>query len=241
MGARSLSSCFAALILLLPAGVSAQETVSDSVAPVSVESYDDDQTLDARYWLWGETRDTPSFGGTGGNTNSALYQRLNLDLSVEYGSLSARLDVDAFTGRLAGDRFAVEDDELPAELDSGTRARGEAFGDPENILDPRNAYLGYRSPVGELRLGLQTSNYGLGLLANDGEPETWNLFGQPQGGDRPAGPATAHRWPTAQGPKAATANSFWQTQAAASPMRGDTTTARRANLRRARPMIATSH
>jgi hypothetical protein len=184
MGARPLSSCFFALLILSPALALGQTQVSDSVAPARVESHDDDQILDARYWMWGESRDTPGFDGDGTNNDTALYQRLNLDLTVEYGALGGRVDVDLVTGRLAGDVFSVENDDLPAEVALGTRPRGEAFGDAENILDPRNAYLSYRSPVGELRLGLQTSNFGLGLLANDGEPEDWDLFNQPYGGDR---------------------------------------------------------
>ncbi len=186
MGSRPhTTGFFALLVALVPFTAAAQEgTVSDTVAPAGLETFDDDQTLDARYWFWGEARDTPSFSPNGSQTDTGLYQRLNLDLDVTFGSLGARLDVDAVTGRLTGDPLVAEEDETPEEIANGARPRGEAFGDAENILDPRNAYLRYRSPIGELRLGLQTSDFGLGLVANDGEPDDWNLFSQPYGGDR---------------------------------------------------------
>lgn len=159
------------------------DVVSDTVAPVGVEKYDEDQSVDARYWMWGTTADSPSYDLNGSQTDAALYQRLNLDLTARFGSLGARLDTDLLTGRLVGDPVAAESSEVPGETNSGSRPRGTVT-DVENILEPRNAYISYRAPVGELRLGLQTSNFGMGLVANDGEPDGWNLFNQPYGADR---------------------------------------------------------
>lgn len=185
MLSRPRATClFALLTFVFAAPAAAQdEVISESVAPVGVEKYDQDQSVDARYWLWGTSADLPNFDFGEDPRASALYQRLNLDLDVTFGSLGARLDVDMLTGRLTGDPVAAESAAVPDETNSGSRPRGEVT-DVENILEPRNAYLRYRSPVGELRLGLQTSNFGLGLVANDGEPDDWDLFNQPYGGDR---------------------------------------------------------
>ncbi len=42
-------------------------------------------------------------------------------------------------------------------------------------IHPRQLYLAYRTPIGLIRIGQQTSHWGMGLLANDGDHPT--LFG----------------------------------------------------------------
>ncbi len=77
--------------------------------------------------------------------------------------------------------------EIRGEIDI---PRGLAFGDTtrfvsaarDNLADrrgydihPRQLYLEYRTPIGIVRLGQQTSHWGMGLLANDGDHPS--LFG----------------------------------------------------------------
>ncbi len=143
---------------------------------------DEKQDVDLEYRVWGESLDLANFDGDANDQLNAAYQRARADVGVEFGgSFALRLEADVFSGRIAGDAPP----ENPAEFQpSGTRAgEGEAFADIENFLDPRNAYIEYQSLV-LLRVGLQTSEFGLGLVANDGAEDDSMLFNQQYGGDR---------------------------------------------------------
>ncbi|MBA2660820.1 MAG: hypothetical protein H0U74_00870 [Bradymonadaceae bacterium] len=121
------------------------------------------------YRLWADAAD-----------GQALFQRLRLTSALAFGDFEAVFDLDALAGRLAGDPYAA----LPAHLDAGaTPYAGVATGGP-TFFDPRQFYAGWRTPVGQLRLGLQASQWGMGLIANDGSIANEQLFGQSYGGDR---------------------------------------------------------
>jgi hypothetical protein len=101
-------------------------------------------------------------------------QRLRIlgEIDLPKKSLHVELGLDAFDGLLAGDTSKVGDDRLlyPRDhLDSFRR------------YEPRRAFVAWRTPVGELRVGHQTSNWGLGILANSGERDL--EFDDPRLGD----------------------------------------------------------
>lgn len=84
------------------------------------------------------------------------------EIGLPARDLRFELGVDLFSGQLAGDITSV----------------GAATGHllwPRHHLDafrrfePRRAMVAWRTPVGELRVGHMTSNWGLGILANSGE------------------------------------------------------------------------
>ena len=150
-------------------------------ASTSAENPNKPQLFEARYRFWGESADIGNFDGEEGLKQNAVYQNLRAGVNAGFGSLSLKLETDAFTGRLAGD----EPQALPDEFEpSGTRADGrEAFGDLEGFIDPRAAYLEYRS-LFLVRAGLQGSTFGMGIVANDGNEASRELFNQQTGGDR---------------------------------------------------------
>lgn len=173
---------------MVPAAVSAQQTDEALTSSESMDTGDveakaerQDQTVDARYRIWGESLDVANFDGPESGQLDAIYQNARVDVAGDFGSLGLRLETDLFTGRLTGDQPpAAPDDFQP----SGTRADdGEAFGDLENYLDPRNVYVEYSSLI-LLRVGLQTSSFGMGLVANNGVEDDDELFNQRVGGDR---------------------------------------------------------
>lgn len=179
----------AAVVGTLPTAAAAQvetETEADVLTSEEMPHAPDDtendgQDVDLRYRVWGESLDLADFDGNAADQLNAIYQNARADVMAEFGSLGVRLETDIFTGRLAGDDYPTTPDEFKP---SGTRASdGEAFNDLENFLDPRNVYVEYQSLV-LLRVGLQTSNYGMGLVANDGVEGDWELFNQQYGGDR---------------------------------------------------------
>ncbi len=165
--------------LIIPTWAAAQE---DAIAESSTDSKPaEPQTVDARYRIWGESLDLADFDGGESGQQDGVYQNLRAGVTAGFGSLTLRLEADAFTGRLAGDEPPATPDVFQ---DSGTRAdRNEAFGDAENFIDPRAVYLEYRSLI-LLRAGLQTSSFGMGLVANNGEDADTELFNQRTGGDR---------------------------------------------------------
>jgi hypothetical protein len=183
VGAWTLAAAIAAPALA--AGQVADTQGSDVAAaegaPESQPAGEIPQTLDARYRVWGESLDLANFDGGPSDQLDAAYQNVRADVRADFGSLGLRLSADLFTGRLLGEAPPPNPDTFKS---SGTRAdEGEAFGEVQNFIDPRNAYVEYRS-VFLLRAGLQTSNFGMGLVANDGVESDWELFNQQVGGDR---------------------------------------------------------
>ncbi len=107
--------------------------------------------------------------------NSWFDQWLRLGGTLAWGgSLKVVAELDLAHGMIAGD---------PAQgVTAAARPRDADPLFPRGIVEPRQLYLQWLSPVGQFRLGLQTSHWGLGILANDGAHE--QPFGDYRFGDR---------------------------------------------------------
>jgi hypothetical protein len=106
-------------------------------------------------------------------------QLIRLHPMVNFGSTGLTLhgEVDVISGRTFGDLNRIATDAL---LDPDDTL--DAWGSPDTA-DYRSLYLEWRSPAGVLRLGHQTSRWGLGLIANDGNDEEHDLFDYGRYGD----------------------------------------------------------
>lgn len=87
--------------------------------------------------------------------------------------LFLELEADLLTGQLFGDQphHGVEFVE-----------QADAFDVPDPA-DLRQLYISWQSPIGLLRIGHQTSQYGYGLIANGGDNEAADVFDRPSHGD----------------------------------------------------------
>ncbi len=101
--------------------------------------------------------------------------RVNPGIRFENIQLKIKSQFDIFRGQLWGDtaRFKHPD---------ALRRRDRHDGADITKFDFRQLYLEWMSPVGLLRGGQMASNWGLGLVANDGEPDD-DRFGQKYHGD----------------------------------------------------------
>ena len=172
--------------ILSPSGFFPAASADSSEASEHTPAEDDEQspTLTLDYRLW----------GIGGNDGSAarqdlpghasgglIYQRLRGGVSGEVGGFRGVLEADFLTGSLAGSPALA----TPAAARTGTSAERRVLDGYANIVDPRQAYVRYRnSSFGQIDVGLQTSDWGLGILANDGAIESDRLFNHTYGGDR---------------------------------------------------------
>jgi hypothetical protein len=138
----------------------------------------DDRPGMLMYRIWGQRLDAAGYAQDSGSRDSlGQYIRGRVDLVGEKFELHA--EVDILAGQIAGDpRPAV-----PRRADTATRPTRDPF-DAGRIVDPREFYAQWLSPAGQLRAGLQTSQWGLGLIANGGSTESEGLFNQNFGGDR---------------------------------------------------------
>ncbi len=104
-----------------------------------------------------------------------INQWLRLGGSLSFGStVELHAEVDVADGMLAGDRAQG--------VSAASRPRDGEDLFPQGVVEPRKLYLSWLSPVGQFRVGLQTSHWGLGILANDGAHE--QPFGDYRFGDR---------------------------------------------------------
>lgn len=170
-----------ALLSLISTPALAEEPTVAAQAPAPETAQPSNHQIHARYRAWAESLDIGNFDGGDSGQQNAVYQNLRADAALRFGALGLKLELDAFTGRLAGDGPQP----LPETFQSsGTRAdERDAFGEPRDFVDPRNAYVEYQSLV-LLRAGLQTSRFGLGLVAHDGVEDDRQLFNHAVGGDR---------------------------------------------------------
>ncbi len=99
--------------------------------------------------------------------------RVGLAISGEKWRFNAETDV--FNGLLVGDKW-----DISGEYDE--RRRYEAGAVTLDGIRPRKLSVGYRADSYDLEVGLQTSHWGLGLIANDGDHQP--LFGREDFGDR---------------------------------------------------------
>lgn len=166
------------LSCLAPALGQAQDQ-NPVVAPAPPTISLDGSEIELRSWL--ASVDVPELDGPQDSPETALFSRLRAAFELNRARLLLRVEADLLTGQLWGDRAAS----IPAGADQRSVPRQDAWS-PElgALLDPRQLYVAYTTPVGQLRAGMQTSNWGLGLIANDGSRENERLFNQSYGGDR---------------------------------------------------------
>jgi hypothetical protein len=149
------------------------------------ESNDDDAPepgLDfaLNYRIWGDAVTQPDFA-PGPSERLALYQTLRIEVFDQLTEeFAIGFDIDLATGRIAGDPLPG----VPEGVGTGTRPRGRIYDWPANIADVRQLYAEYMTPVGRIQAGLQSSDWGLGILANSGSYDEEGLFNQHYGGDR---------------------------------------------------------
>lgn len=112
--------------------------------------------------------------GTTAGWGPALDTRLRVRAAGATGALRGVAETDLFTGLLVGDTWALD------PLDR----RGRDDRDALTLagVSPRRLAVGYRFPWADAEVGLQTSQWGLGLVANDGTQSPW--FGRTDFGDR---------------------------------------------------------
>lgn len=123
---------------------------------------------------WGPALDTrlrASMDLVGGDSvDHLLFDPLIDSLTDE---LRLGLELDVASGQLLGDPWDLPGDERGRDqLDALTLA---------GIL-PRRALVGAQLPIADVELGLTTSSWGLGMVANDGASDP--LFGRTDFGDR---------------------------------------------------------
>jgi hypothetical protein len=167
------------LSLLVPATAFAQEdTVPQGEQASTTAEGDEDTAPKLLYRLWGDLADNPTFAA-GDGERTALRQLIRGRIDMDNEEFRMVAEVDLFAGRLAGD----SDPAVPEDAQSGTQASRDLLSSGR-LIDPREFYAQWLTPVGQLRGGLQTSQWGLGILANGGSTQTESLFNQHFGGDR---------------------------------------------------------
>lgn len=113
--------------------------------------------------------------GTTTGWGPAVDTRVRLGGGVRAGDRwRAEVEADVLSGQLLGATWDMPDlDERGRETRRALTADG---------IVPREAFVGARLPWFDVELGLVTSNWGLGLVANDGATDPW--FGRSDFGDR---------------------------------------------------------
>ena len=148
------------------------------------EEEKDESPFYAAYRIWAEGAggvDLTPEAVTNERRPGLLHQRLRLHYNQSFGDFRGVAGADLLTGTLVG----TAPDLSPTEAASGTRVAGGVVDRPENIFAPRQAYIEWQSDrSGRVKLGLQTSHWGLGISANDGVAEEDRLFNHRYGGDR---------------------------------------------------------
>ncbi|HIN86662.1 MAG TPA: hypothetical protein EYN06_09290, partial [Myxococcales bacterium] len=116
--------------------------------------------------------------GTEHGVNNLGIQRLRVRPRLVINSNAfIEAEADLMTGRVFGDQSNNNPD-----LNLSDPGNRQAFSEPQ-ATDLRQLYLSWRLPFGLFRLGQQTSNYGLGLIANNGDDEAHDVFDDPVMGD----------------------------------------------------------
>lgn len=182
-----MKTCLSSLAL----GLVALSLVSSPALAQSTRAGGDDEpeapladafAQSALQWrAWGANTTLPELDGGENTTSRDVYHRLRTRLDYSRDALTLRAEADLLAGLIAGDTYPG----VPLRADTGTRPRARVaqrwLGD---ALDPRQLYVSWLTPVGLLQVGMQTSTWGIGLVANAGDAE--GLFNQSFGGDRAA-------------------------------------------------------
>jgi hypothetical protein len=183
MNFRALLLCTAAFVLA-PAWAVAQQQVPPNpadeagLAPETDDSEQPDDGLAASYRIWGESADSPEFASDDPQ-HMAIRQYLRGRIELGADPVRFTAEADILAGQLAGDAEPA----LPDRAQTGTRAGADPL-QTERIVEPREFYAQWMTDVGQLSAGLQTSQWGLGLLAHSGAADDEGLFNQHFGGDR---------------------------------------------------------
>ena len=118
----------------------------------------------------------PIGGGQAVANPSIMTHRLKLEPTFAFGDLAKlSLDIDAMNGVLWGDNAGLASTALFAGNPSDTTATGLET----DSIALRRAWVEFKVPVGVMRVGRMPSNWGMGLLANDGNGHD-DLFGDNQ-------------------------------------------------------------
>lgn len=116
---------------------------------------------------WGENR--PTTGGLFNDQPTSgrfINHRLRMGFALKYKELaSVHIHAQAFNNTLWGDNAGIASAPLFAEQPSNTLLSGQTIPSFEVF----RAWTEFRVPVGVVRVGRQSSHWGLGLLANDGD------------------------------------------------------------------------
>jgi len=134
-------------------------------------------TAGAEYRVWGTSVsgfDVAPDAAREWDEGLVLMQRLRVSGSAEAGPVAGFLEGDALYGTISGS--FPEPGSTATEFPPATLTERDSF-------VPRKAYVEVTTPVALLRLGHQTSQWGLGLLANEGAEPPMEMFGQRTAGD----------------------------------------------------------
>ena len=148
------------LLLLLPLTALAQEPVQTTGDLRWIGTSTSDFAVDAEGHRFGQ--------------GPVLDQRIRLGLWAQAGLAKWEAEADLLTGQIAGDPWDV-----PGTIDARRRWEVLPWGGPGGLRK-----LNVETYAGDvqLKVGLQTSHWGLGLLANDGAHDPF--FGRADFGDR---------------------------------------------------------
>jgi hypothetical protein len=113
--------------------------------------------------------------GTKSGQGTVLDTRLRVGAAADFGEWTVRTEWDLLSGQIAGDTWQIDD-----RYDE--RDRGEHRALTTDGIVPRELAVEGRMGSFQVAAGLQTSHWGLGLLANDGAHD--NYFGRSDFGDR---------------------------------------------------------
>lgn len=177
---RRPALAFWVAVAIWPALVQAQppeasaEVATEEVAPQPAAA----KPARLTYQIWGDRLDASGYGEDSAD-RMALRQLIRGRLDLGSPRVGVHVEADLLSGQLAGD-WAPH---VPSRADTQTQANRDPFGRGK-VVDPREFYARWRTPVGEVRAGLQTSQWGLGLIANSGALQNEDLFNQSFGGDR---------------------------------------------------------
>jgi len=151
------------------------------IAPLSArgEPKGDDPWLSGRadYKSWGGHVSDFAVSGDGEQSwepGVQVLERLRLGVAGGWKWLDVHIEGDAFYGLLVGE------DPIPGM--SATRFAPTSLLLRDSFV-PRKAYLQATAPFGIFRIGEQTSQWGLGILANGGEDDPGELFSHRTRGD----------------------------------------------------------
>ncbi len=104
----------------------------------------------------------------------AVDTRLRLGATASAGKVRGAVEADVLSGVIAGDTWAL------SPLDERDRHVRDAL--ELDGITPRRLTLGVRLPWLDVEAGLTTSQWGLGMVANDGTADP--VFGRTDFGDR---------------------------------------------------------